>query len=179
MRFEERKEFHYDPEVFRASDTSTALRIYKEYIVRHSPKVKPKFFEVDRKNTLVDPLWHMPKADRTQYSREIEMPCVVIFEKPDWRLTKLGIIPQRRDTFLLSNLVLQELDYFPLRGDGVYYNGYRYMILNVEIPNDAYWQQTNIWMGLSCTGIIPPDGDALPLKNLGQLNPAEKSTSTP
>jgi hypothetical protein len=64
-------------------------------------------------------------------------------------------------------------DYFPTRGDRVFWNGYRYMIINVVLPPDAYWQQTNVWLGLTVECVIPPEGDALPLKDLSQLYPIE------
>lgn len=175
MKFNERKMFLYDEEVFKRSDTTTALRIYKEYIQKHSPRPTPKFFEVDRGGTEFDQLWHMPTGPRTQFSRTIDLPVLNVFEKPDWRLTKLGIVPQRRDKFIASNLHLQEYDYWPERGDQVFWNGYRYQIINVVLDPSAYWQQTNVWLGLYMEAIIVPEGDARPLTDLGVTIPAEKS----
>lgn len=173
MRYVERKEFQYDPAVFKAKDAQTALRIHREATRAHSPKPPPVFLEVDRRSANIDALWHVPLTDRTTFSRQIPMPCINTFVKPDWRLTKMGIVPQRQDKFALSHLLLKEADYFPMRGDMVAWNSYRYMILNVELAPEGYWQQTNIWMGLVCTCIIPPDGDARPLLNLAQPAPSE------
>ena len=107
------------------------------------------------------------------FSRTLEIPAISKFEKPDWRLTKLGIVPQRRDTFILDHLLLQEFDYFPVRGDMVFFNGYRYMITNVDLAPEGYWQQTNVWLGLACVCTIPPEGDARPLVDLSQASPGE------
>lgn len=173
MRFDDRKEFLYDPAVFKRADTRTALQIHEEYVRRHSANPPPHFFEVDRQQGNIDQLWHMPLTDRTLFSRELEMPAINIFEKPLWKLTRFGIVPKRSDTFWLANNILQKLDYFPMRGDLVYWNGYRYMIENTIISPDAYWHQTNVWLGMVCGCIIPPDGDARPLVNPSEAAPAE------
>lgn len=173
MKFNDRKEFLYDAEVFKRFDTKTALQIQEEYVRRHSANPAPKFYEVDRRQNNIDTLWHMPLTDRTLFSREISMPAINIFEKPIWKLTRIGIVPKRSDKFWLANNVLQTLDYFPLRGDQVYWNGYRYMIENVIISPEAYWHQTNVWLGLIVDCIIPPDGDARPLVNAGEAAPSE------
>lgn len=175
MRFTERKEWLYDADLFKRADTQTALRIHREATVKHSARPRPQFLEVDRRSCKIDQLWHVPLDDRTSFSRSIEMPAINSFMRPDWRLTKVGIVPQRQDKFTLSNLVMQELDYFPLRGDMVHWNGYRYMIINVVLEPNAYWHQTNVWTGLVCECIIPPDGDARPLLNTGILVPSERS----
>lgn len=174
MLFTERKEFLYDSEIFKRDDTQTALKIHAEYVRRHSAIPNPKFFEVDRANENIDSLWHMPLTPRTLFSREILMPAIVTFSKPDWRLTRMGIVPQRQDKFWCAHDILQELDYFPMRGDMVYYNGYRLMIVNVVIPEKAYWMQHNVWLGLVCECIIPPHGDAPPVINPGITIPAER-----
>lgn len=105
-------------------DTTTALRFYREWVHRSSVQngQQPRFFEADRSPAQMDPLWHTPKADeRTQYTRRspMELPAVNQFQKPDWKITRLGITPGRRDNFLVSTLDLQALDYFPTRGDAV------------------------------------------------------------
>lgn len=175
VRFNDRKEFLYDAEVFKRYDTKTALQIHEEYTRRHSANPAPRFLEIDRAQTNIDPLWHMPLQARTQFSRELLMPAINFFDKPSWRLTKAGITPKRVDKFCLSNNVLQTLDYFPERGDLVDWNGYRYLIEKVEMKPEAYWQQTNVWLGLTVECIIPPDGDAGPLTNAREVAPSEAS----
>jgi len=135
--------------------------------------------EVDRRSAKYDKLWHVPLDDRTVFSRILDIPSLNTHEKTDWRLTKVGIVPQRKDKFTLSNLLLQEFDYFPVRGDMVFYNGYRYMIINVVLEPQAYWHQTNVWMGLVCECVIPPEGDARPLVNLGVAAPSELMQTRP
>lgn len=179
MKFTERREWLYDPDVFKKSDTQTALRIHREYTRKHSAKPPPKFFEVDRVSAKYDQLWHIPLDDRTVFGRVLEIPSINTFVKPDWRLTKVGIVPQRQDKFTMSNLILQEFDYFPVRGDMVFWNGYRYMIVNVVLEPTAYWQQTNVWMGLVCECVIPAEGDARPLVNLSVPAPSEIGQSRP
>lgn len=173
MKFNDRKEYVYSPDLFRREDVGVALRIHSEFICRMSPRPPPKFFEVARDDADVDPLWHMPTSARTQYSRTLEIPAINAFQKPDWRLTKVGIVPQRRDQFWLSNLHLQEFDYFPIRGDMVFWNGYRYMVNNTVIPPENYWQQTGVWLGLYVECIIVPDGDARPTPDLSVAIPSE------
>lgn len=186
MRYSQRNEFLYDSELFKRSDTQTALQIHAEYVRVSSPNPYPKFFEVDRNATKVDDLWHMPTTERTTFSRTLDVPAIVNFDKPDWRLTKLGLKPIQRFRFWLANLHLHpndktspndtipiRLDYFPLRGDLIYYIGYRLMIINVVLDPKAYWAQTNVWMGLVCEATIVPDGDARPLPNLGIASPSE------
>lgn len=176
MRYLERKEFLYDPEVFKQIDVNTALTIYAEWTQKSSPNPYPTFMEVDRDADKVDDLWHTPVDGRVKFKREIAMPCINKHEKPDWRMTKLGIQPLRQDDFWLSNLILKELDYFPNRGDIVYFNGYRYMINLVVIDPTAMWQQTNIWLGIVCKCVVPPDGDAKPLLDVSTRAPSEVST---
>lgn len=186
MRYLERKEFLYDPDVFRLSDTQTALQIAAEYVRVSSPNPRPKFFEVDRDSNNFDPMWHMPLTPRTPFSRVLEIPAIVTFEKPDWRLTKLGMRPIQQFGFWLATEHLRapdesskgdskaiRLDYFPLRGDMIYYIGYRLMIINAVPDPKAYWQQTNVWTGIVCEATIVPDGDAKPIPNLGEASPAE------
>ena len=187
MRYEERKEFLYDGEIWKRKDSELALKIHGEYVRTSSPKPYPKFFEVDRGDQAVDPLWHMPVSERTVFSRTLEVPAIVQFEKPNWQLTKLGITPKQRFKFWLANIHLCppgslvddretspiRLDYFPLRGDLVYYIGYRLMIMNVVLDPSAYWLQSGVWLGLVCEVSIVPDGDARPVVDLGTPVPAE------
>jgi len=190
MRYTERKEFLYDTEVFKRKDTQIALSMYAEWVRISSPVPYPKFFEVNRDMTKVDDLWHMPLTDRTTFSRELDVPTIAKFEKPNWQMTKLGIKPDQRFSFVIANLHLHpvddsakaekkpiRLDYFPLRGDMVYYIGYRLMITNVVLDPGAYWGQTNVWMGLICEATIAPDGDAKPIPNLNIASPSEQPTA--
>lgn len=191
MRYLERKEFLYDGEVWKQADTVTALKLHAEYVRTSSPKPYPKFFEVDRNEQKIDDLWHMPLTERTTFKRTLDVPAIVQFEKPDWRLTKLGLTPKQRFKFWLANLHLTpsgtledvrerdpiRLDYFPMRGDLVYYIGYRLMIINVVLDPSAYWLQTNVWLGLVCEVALVPEGDARPVVDLGTPVPAEQPTA--
>lgn len=109
----------------------------------------------------------------------ISIPALNQFQKPDWRVTRLGITPGRRDNFWMATLDLKALDYFPLRGDLVYWRGYRYEIMNVVVPPEAYWQQTGVWLGLVVECVVPPEGDSTPLLGLDKLSPSERSPSAP
>lgn len=162
MKFTDRKDFLTDPEVFGLQDTQTALRIYNEWCTKHSARPAPNFLEVNKSTTLVDDLWHQPTGP-IQFTRQIEIPCLNVFQKPDWRLTRIGIVANRQDTFIIAYNTLKELDYFPERGDRVAWNGYNYMILKVVLDPSAYWQQTNQWMGLNVECVVPPDGDSRPV----------------
>lgn len=173
MLFTERNEFVYDMEMFAGADLQTALKIHREYSVKFSPQPPPQFLEVDRSQAQMDELWHTPIGPRTVFSRTLSIPSLVVAEKPDWRLTRIGLVPQQRSKFVLSNLLLQEANYFPNRGDLVVYNGYRYMIVNVALEPNGFWAQTNVWLGLVVETRIPPEGDAKPVVNPGVLAPAE------
>jgi len=174
MRFKERKEFLYDPTVFSRKDSALALSINAEYTNAHSPRNPlPLVFEVDRQNAKIDPLWHVSLDERTVFSRQFHIPAIVKTTKPDWRLTKVGIVPQQRCEVWFSNLHLAEVDWFPMRGDIVYWNGYRNMIVDVELRPENFWQQTNVWLCLVCKTVIPADGDARPVANPGELVPRE------
>jgi hypothetical protein len=190
MRYYERKEFLYDSEIFRRSDVKIALQIQAEYVRTFSPIPYPTFFEVNRQDNNFDDLWHMPLPERTTFSRTLDIPAIVNFEKPDWRLTKLGIKPIQHYKFWLANLHLHPLDettkdipkiittdYFPLRGDQIYYNGYRLMIINTVLDPKAYWAQTNVWLGCVVEASIVPDGDARPIPDLSVAAPAETPAS--
>lgn len=173
MTFDQRKEWLYDSTVFKFSDTKTALAIHAEYVKKMSPVPYPEFYEVDRRSEKVDPLWHVSLDERTVFSRIIKMPVIVQAERPDWRLTRVGIAPMQKYKVWMANLLLKEADWFPSRGDMMYYNGYRNMIINVVLEPNGYWQQTNLWLGLICETCIPADGDARPVINPGELAPRE------
>lgn len=176
MYFDERKEFLYDPELFSRTDTQTALKLQHEYVLKCSCKPTPVFFEVSTNPADIDHLWHVSRGPRQAFRRELNIPCINVFEKPDWRLTVLGIAPQRRDTFWISNVSLRiDFNYFPCRGDMVYWNGYRYMIMDATVDPSAYWQQTNVWLGMVVHCQIVPEGDARPLADLSKTAPAERS----
>lgn len=173
MKFHERKEFHYDPELFKANDTQRALLIHQEYLEKHASKPRPKFLEASQSVADIDPLWHVSTSDRTIISRELDIPAIVKFEKLQWRLTRLGRIPQQNLRFWLANLTLQKFDYFPTAGDQVYWNGYRLGITGIDFEPRSYWQQTNVWLGLIAVAAIIPEGDARPSINPGKVVSAE------
>jgi hypothetical protein len=197
MRYAERKEFLFDSEIFKRYDTQNALRIYAEYVRVGSPQPYPRFFVVDRNDNAVDDLWHMPVTERTVFSRELDIPALAKFERPDWRLTKLGIVPTQRFKFILANLHLHPVDdsakqeqmftgkpalrfdYFPQRGDQVFYIGYRLMITKVVPEPESYWGQTNVYLGLVCEACIAPEGDARPIADLSKAAPAEQPGEPP
>ncbi len=179
MLYTERKEFTYDPQLNAVQDTVIALKLYDEYCTRYSPKPPPRFFEVDRSVATVDPIWHMPTGPRTEFKRELDIPGINQFQKPKWSLTKLGITYQRRDLFWLSNLALQKFNYFPLRGDMVYWVGYTYTIIEVNVPPESYWGQTGVWTGLTVDCVVPADGDAVQAYPQATLVPAMRSSAAP
>jgi hypothetical protein len=176
VRFNERKDFLTDPDLIGQEDVAMHLGVYQEYCERCSPRPAPKFFEVDRSQRF-DQLWHTP-IDRLKFSREIEIPCLSSFDRPKWMKTRKGVTPQRFDRFIIAHETLREKDYFPMRGDQVYWNGYRYTVLNVVLEPNAYLGQTNQWMGLVVEAVIPPEGDMLPAVNPGKRLPSEVSTTT-
>jgi hypothetical protein len=179
VKFTERKQWLYDPALFTRLDTQTALKLHSEYVRRSSPVPPPQFFEVDVSSAKVDDLWHFPLDNRTMFRRTLDMPAIVRIQKPDWRLTKIGLVPQQKTTFWLGNLILEEFDYFPTRGDMIYYNGYRQMIVSVNLAPEAYWQQTNVWLGMTVDAIIPAEGDARPLLNPGVAAVSEVKQTRP
>jgi hypothetical protein len=193
VKYDARKEFLYDGDIWKRSDTVTALRMHAEYVKSSSPNPRPKFFEVDRGEQAYDDLWHMPATERTVFSRTLDVPSIVTFEKPNWQLTKLGIAPKQKFSFWLANLHLTppgshpnereidpiRLDYFPMRGDMVYYIGYRLMITDVVLDPAAYWRQTNVWLGLIAQAIVAPEGDARPIQDLSAPAPAESKGASP
>lgn len=162
MLFEDRKEFRYDPELAELGDTPVVLRMFDEYVRAYSPKPPPKFFEVERKVENIDPIYHMPVATSPVYSRTFaDIPTINQFSKPSWKLTRLAISYQRRDFFWLSYLSLKKVNWWPLRGDQVDWNGYRYMLLEVVLPPECYIAQTGAWTGIVVDCIVPADGDAV------------------
>jgi len=176
----ERKEYWYDTELFKARNSRTALKLHAEFISKYCPrengqKPRPQFFEMDRDNSEIDSLWGVPMANRSPFTKRspICLPALNTFDRPDWRLTKVGLVPSRKDKFWLANLHLQEADYFPNRGDQVFWDGYRYTIMNVVIPPESYWGTSNLWLGLVCECVIAPEGDARPLGELSKVAPAE------
>ena len=177
VKYTERKEFLYDPEVFGRGDVQTALKIYHEYIEKFSPAPRPQFFEVDKGNMSVDPLWHSPVEPRTQFTARTPLNLPAINrrnQKPGWKKGKAGLTLDRRDFFLVSNISLQHHDYFPTRGDMVYWMGYRFMI-DVAVPDDeSYWGQTGVWLGMAIEGVVVPEGDARPIVDLSKPVPAEQ-----
>ena len=179
MRFLDRKEFLYDSELFSRNDTQTALRIHAEYVRQSSAKPAPRVFEVDRRSEKIDPLWHVSLDERTVFAREFEMPMIVTTERPSWRLTRVGMVPQQRCKFWMANLHLVEKDWFPMRGDFIYWNGYRNMIINVVFEPNAFWGQTNVWTGLVCETIIPAEGDARPVLDPAHAVPRELIQTRP
>jgi hypothetical protein len=180
VKFTERKEWLYDMAMFGLADTQTALTIHSEYIRTHSPIPPPRFFEVDRRSAKFDHLWHVPLDERTVFSREISaMPVLVQKERPDWRLTKVGLVPQQKHKIWMGNLLLQQADWFPNRGDLMFYDGYRHMIINVVLEPTAFWGQTNVWLGLICETVIPADGDARPVIDPSVAVPRESIQTRP
>lgn len=174
MKFSERIEYSYDPEIFTLQDTQTALRIHSEYIEKHSPRRPlPKFMEIDRSTGKFDHLWHVPLESRTAFSRLIDMPVILQPQKPDWRLTRVGVVPMQKVKVWMGHLLLQKADWWPLRGDMMVFNGYRHMLVTIEVSPESFWQQTNVWLGLVCTAVIPPEGDARPLLNINDAVPGE------
>jgi len=153
--------------------------MHAEYVKVGSGRPHPKYFEVDRRSEKFDDLWHVPLDDRTVFSRAFNMPTIVRAERADWRLTRVGLVPQQKMKFWCANLLLAEADYFPMRGDFIYYNGYRNLIINVVMEPEMFWQQTNVWLGLICETIIPADGDARPTTNMGVVVPRELVQTRP
>lgn len=163
MKFNQRKDFQYDTELCSRQDTMIALKIHDEYVKKCSSQPVPTFCEVNISQDSIDPLWHQPVAQRQQYTRTLSIPSIVQFEKPDWKLTALGLTPTQRYKFWMSMLSLRDTyDYFPCRGDRVLWNGYRLMITEATVDPGAFWHQTNVWLGLVASCQIVPDGDAAP-----------------
>lgn len=178
MLYHYRREFHYDSAIFNRGDTVTARKIYAEYVQKMSPIPLPNFFEVSR-DSGVDKLWHVPLAQQVQFSRNISMPCIIRQDKPVWNVANGALVAQQKATAWLANNILLELDYFPSKGDQVYWSGYRWSIVVVEPDPEGYWGQTNVWLGIICKMVIAPVGDVRPALNPAvptelENNPAEK-----
>lgn len=179
MRYKDRRDFIYDSEVFKRADVQTALKIHKEYVEKHGPQPAPTWFEIDRDPDKYDILWHMPLDSRAPISRQFSMACIVNFERTRWVPSAVGLVPKRKTSFIVDNTLLKEFDYFPMRGDMVFFDGYRYIILNVVLEPNGYWLQTNVWLGLLCECQIAVDGDARPLLDPSQAAPSELHNPTP
>lgn len=178
MKFTDRRDFLYDPGLFKRSDTQTALKIYADYVQKHTPLPKPLTLEVDRSIDKIDPVWHVPLTDRTPILRRLEVPMIVRTNKQKWAFdpgTKV-LIPKRSNQMTLAHNHLEELNYWPVKGDYIEYGGYRNIVVEVEVPPESYWQQTNVWMGLVCHCEIAIDGDAKPLPDAGQSGVQKSST---
>lgn len=177
MKFTDRRDFLYDAEVFKRFDTQTALRIHDEYVRKSSGKPYPVFYEVDRSAGNMDPLWHQPISTRTQYTRTLQVPSIVTFDKLNWSLRRQGRYAEQKIRFWVGNLTLQELDYFPIPGDLVYWNGYRTEIVTPEFEPQCYWGQTNVWLGVIYSAVITPEGDAKPVPDISKPMPVEVAPS--
>lgn len=179
MLFSERKSYQYSTELCNRQDTVIALKIHNEYVLKCASRPVPQFCEVDLSQSTIDPLWHQPLAQRQQFSRTFDIPSIVQFEKPDWKLTAIGLAPQQRYRFWMSMLSLRDsFDYFPCRGDRVLWNGYRLMITEAVVDPSAYWHQTNVWLGIVAVCQIVPDGDARPeIGTSTTILPSERSGS--
>jgi hypothetical protein len=168
MKFSEVKQYVFDSELAKRSDVRIAMQLHHEYVSKYSARTgdgKPAaaFYEVDRAAENVDPLWHTPRGGQVTFSRIIHLAAINQFEKPDWRLKAQGLTPQRVDRFWVSRTALVDADYFPVRGDYVAWNGYRYGVLELSIPPESYWAQTNVWLGAVVRAVIIPEGDSPPV----------------
>ena len=171
--------------LFGLGNVKTALKVHAEYVKKGAARIPgtttpaTRILEIDRESQNIDSLWHMPLAERTLFRREFDLPCIVRKERPDWRLTRIGLVPQQKHKFWMANLLLQEVDWFPQRGDLIAYDGYRHLITKVVIEPECFWGQTGVWLGLIVETTIPPEGDARPLPNLGLAAPSEHSPGVP
>ena len=178
MRYTDRKEFTYDPQLFKRYDVITAKKFHRQHVEAHSPRSPlPKVFEIDRQSATIDPLWHYDTNPRKQFSRELDMPGIYKQDRLNWSLRRYGKVAEQKMTVILDANILEELDYFPSRGDIVYWSGYRWCMTEVNLDPAGYWQQTNVWLGLSVTCYIDVEGDERPSINPGIVSPAEVSKS--
>lgn len=179
MKFTDRRDFLYDSLLFRRNDTVSALKIYADYVSKSTPLPKPLILEVDRASDKIDTLWHVPLNDRTSILRELEVPMIVKTTRQKWSIDQglKTLVPKRSNQMTMANIHLEALNYFPQRGDFIIYGGYRNLIVEVEIPPESYWMQTNVWMGLVCHCEIAVEGDAKPLVDSGQVSQKERSSS--
>ncbi len=180
MRFSDIRQYPVDPAIFSRVDTQTALKINKEAIEKHSPEhFRPKFFEADPKQPR-EKVFHAPISGRTAWTARspISVPAINMHVKPDWRVKAAGLQAKRQDNFIISRLTLEELDYFPGPGDYIFWNGYRYAILQAAPPPESYWHQTNVWLSILVEAVIAPEGDGIPLADLSKVNAVERSPGT-
>jgi hypothetical protein len=177
MRFDDRREWTYDSDIFHRGDVQQALLFNAEYVKRCGPNPIPKVFEVARDDANTDHLWHSQISDVTQFSREVQIPCIFMQDKTQYVVEKNVLVNTQRAKVWYSHLHLKEFDYFPSRGDQIFWGGYRWMMLEVAIEPQAYWAQTSIWTNLYVNLVISPMGDWRPTKDQEKLSPAEKSTT--
>lgn len=173
MRFTDRRDFLYDSNVWRRSDTQTALLIHDEAVRAHSGRPTPRFMELDRTEASVDQLWGTPVKERVQITRQLDIPAIVLQGNKTWSLSKMGREVKQETRFWVSNLSLQKVDYFPLPGDLVYWAGYRWNIVLFDIDPKSVWGQTNVWLGLIIAAQIVPEGDARVGIDPAKVLPAE------
>ena len=186
MRYNDRRQFVYDPKLNALGDTRIALALHDEYISRYSPQPdKPVFFEVNRGASAVDPMWQAPVGHTILFHRELPLSAINRFQTQTFRpKLKFDSIPTdrvttRRDQFWISNLELQRNDYFPIRGDQVYWNGYRHQITLVIVPPESYWGQTGVWLGLVCECELLGTQQAKDISELQTAQPAELAAPAP
>ena len=180
MRYHDRKEFTYDPQLFHRYDVITAKKLHRQYTEIHSPRNPlPQIFEVDRKSSTIDPVWNYETKSHNQFSRTLDVPGIYKQDKLNWSLRKYGQVAEQKINVILSALTLETLDYFPSRGDIIYYGGYRWAMTDIDMDPAGFWQQTNVWLGLAVVAVIDYEGDARPLANPGEAAPAELSQSAP
>ena len=175
MKFSDRIQFTFDPQLGTIGDTVTALGLADEYVTRFAPNPPPRFFEVDRPKggENLDELWGTNKTRRLQFTdRVLNIPALNQFSSQSFR-PWWNRVTTRGDRFWISYLGLQRADYFPIVGDQVYWNGYRLTIINVNVPPESYWGQTGIWTALTTDCVLAPYGDALLPPDLSRPAPNE------
>lgn len=184
MKYSERRQFVYDPALNALADVQIALKLHDEYIQRYSPKPnRPRFFEVDRGPNAVDPMWQSPIGHNPSFLRELDIPSINQFQTQTFKpKLKFDSVPTdrsttRRDKFWISNLELERQDYLPVRGDQVYWNGYRHQIVLVTVPPESYWGQTGVWLGLVCECELLAAQTSADVSDLATAKPAELATA--
>lgn len=175
MKFNDRKDFLYEPDVFKRADVQTALKIHHEYVRKMSGRPYPKFYEVDMSAETVDPVWLSPKGGNYKFTRALDVPAIVTFDKLNYSLARTSRSARQRRRFWCSNLQLAELDYFPMPGDRIFHGGYRHEIVAVEFEPNSFWQQTNVWLGIIFSAEIVPDGDGAPQVNQANVPHSQQS----
>ena len=179
MKFTDRKDFLYDAELFRRADTKTALAIYAEWVLKYSPVPNPSVLEVDRSTAHIDPVWHVPLEARTPISRTLPLPMIVRSSRNKWVIESMTkyVSPKRTNQITFAHNHLEKFDYFPQRGDMIVYSGYRNIIVEVEVPLETFWHQTNVWLGLICHTEVAIEGDVRPLLDPSKVAGPEVSQS--